>query len=267
MIVFLVIFLLVLLFIFCLKGRTANKGVQMLRGWFYAHRGLHCESVPENSLSAFRLAKESGYGVELDVHLMSDGNLAVIHDSSLQRIAGSNHIVEELDTEKLTQFVLKGNDERIPLFSQVLDLVDGQIPLIVELKTHRSNHAALCETVCNVLADYKGVYCIESFDPRCILWLRKHRPNIIRGQLTENFFRSNNDLPWIFKFCMKHQLLNVITRPDFVAYRHSDRKTISNFICRKIWHVQGVAWTITSQTDLDCVVKEGWIPIFEGFKP
>ncbi|MBQ5607603.1 MAG: glycerophosphodiester phosphodiesterase, partial [Oscillospiraceae bacterium] len=115
--------------------------------------------------------------------------------------------------------------------------------------------------------NYNGAYCIESFDPRCITWLRKNRPQVIRGQLTENFFRSKSNLPWLLKFAMRHQLLNVFTRPDFVAYRFADRKTLSNFICRKIWGVQGVTWTIRSKEDFDTAVSEDWLPIFENFIP
>ena len=90
---------------------------------------------------------------------------------------------------------------------------------------------------------------------------------MIRGQLTENFVRSSTKLPGVLKFIMKYNLLNVFTRPDFIAYRFADRKNISNFLCRKLWGIQGVTWTITNQEDLDTAVQEYWIPIFENFKP
>jgi len=90
---------------------------------------------------------------------------------------------------------------------------------------------------------------------------------LIRGQLTENFFRSNSKLPGIVKFVMKYNLLNVATRPDFVAYRFTDRKNISNFLCRKLWRVQGVTWTLRTKEDFDIALQENWIPIFENFEP
>lgn len=109
---------------------------------------------------------------------------------------------------------------------------------------------------------------MESFDPRCIFWLRKHRPDIIRGQLTENYFVSDGSaVPFILKFILRHQLLNFLTYPDFVAYRFADRKTISNFFVRKVWKAAGVAWTVKNLNEFKCAVDEGWIPIFEDFTP
>lgn len=261
------ILLIAIVYAWIVKGRTGHNGLVALQGWFYAHRGLHSDGVPENSMAAFRAAKDCGYGIELDIHLMKDGNLAVIHDSSLKRTAGADILIEELTASDLDVFRLEGTNEKIPLFSQVLELFNGEAPLIVELKVSKDNVSQLCQATCDLLDSYSGPYCLESFDPRCIAWLRKNRPDLIRGQLTENFFKSNSKLPWFLKFAMRHQLLNVTTRPDFVAYRFSDRNTISNVICRKLWGVQGVTWTIRTKEDFDTAVKEGWLPIFENFKP
>ena len=165
--------------------------MQKLRGWKYAHRGLHGESCPENSLAAFRKARDHGYGVELDVHLLADGNLAVIHDSQLKRMTNLDGKVEDLTTAQLKDCRLGGTEETIPTFQQVLDLYAGRAPLIVELKVSGNNYAKLCSTACRMLDHYKGVYCMESFDPRCVFWLKKNRPDVIRGQLTENYFKRN----------------------------------------------------------------------------
>ncbi len=267
MVILIALLVLATLYLFVVKGRTGHKGILALRGWYYAHRGLHSDGVPENSMAAFVAAKNAGYGLELDVHLMADGNLAVIHDSSLRRTACADIIVEDMSAEQLCGYRLESTDESIPLLLQVLDLVAGAVPLIIELKTYNGNYAQLCQATCDLLDSYGGPFCIESFDPRCIAWLRKHRRDIIRGQLTENFFRSKSNLSWVAKFAMRHQLLNVITRPDFVAYRFADRKTISNFFCRKVWGMLGVGWTIRKKEDFDTAVSEGWLPIFENFIP
>ena len=111
--------LLFILYVLSLKGRRKHKDIRKLRKFSYAHRGLHGNGVPENSLWAFRLARDKGYGIELDVHLMKDGELAVIHDSSLLRTAGIDVLVEELTTEELRIFRLEGTEERVPLFRQV----------------------------------------------------------------------------------------------------------------------------------------------------
>lgn len=262
-----VLFVLALLFLFCLKGRTGHKTMAELRRWNYAHRGLHNSEKPENSMAAFRAALEGGYGIELDVHLMKDGNLAVIHDSSLKRTAGADVKIEDLTLADLENYRLGGTDEKIPLFSQVLELFEGKAPLIVELKTAGDNHAALSDAACKMLDSYNCTYCIESFDPRCIIWLRKHRPRIVRGQLSENWLKSKTKLPWILKLVMTCHISNIATRPDFIAYNYKHRKAFGTDICRNLWGVQGVSWTIRTKEDFDIAVREGWIPIFENFIP
>ena len=258
---------LALLYVLALRGRTGHPGLEELRKWNYAHRGLHNAQRPENSMAAFREALEHGYGIELDIHLLKDGNLAVIHDSSLKRTVGADVKIEDLTTTDLENYRLNGTDEKIPEFRQVLDLYGGKAPLIVELKPAGGNHAALTEAACNMLADYRGPYCLESFDPRCIYWLKRNRPELIRGQLTENYFASQSNLPAILKFLLANQLENFLTLPDVVAYRYADRKNLGNFIIRKIWGVQGVTWTLKSPQDHEAAVSEGWIPIFENYEP
>ena len=157
--VIVVIVLLVLLYIFMLRGRTGHNDLPALKGWYYAHRGLYSAGIPENSMAAFRAAKDGGYGIELDVHLMKDGTLAVIHDHSLLRTAGVDIQIEDLTCADLDNYCLEGTQERIPLFSEVLELYAGEAPLIVELKATTKNHAALCKAACDMLAGYKGVLC------------------------------------------------------------------------------------------------------------
>ena len=266
--VLLVIILLSVLFTLSTAGRSNHKGIQALRGWSYAHRGLHGHGVPENSMEAFRRAKQAGYGIELDIHLLSDGNLAVIHDSLLVRTTGRSGTIEELTTEQLNDFYLEGTEQSIPEFREVLDLFDGAAPLIVELKCVNNNYAALCKAACNMLDGYSGPYCVESFDPRCIYWLRKNRPDIIRGQLAENYLLARKSkAPLLLRFVLKNHMLNFLVKPDFIAYKFSDRVSAGNWICRNLWKIQGVTWTVKNQTDYDTAVREGWIPIFEGFKP
>ena len=267
-VVLIVIAVLAVLYMLSVRGRTGHTDLHKLHGWKYAHRGLHSDGIPENSMAAFRAALEHGYGIELDVHLLADGNLAIIHDSLLKRTTGVDGRIEELTTGQLEDIRLEGTDEKIPLFSQVLALYDGKAPLIVELKPQGKNYGALCRKAVDMLDTYKGVYCLESFDPRCLLWLKKHRPDLIRGQLTENYFLSKTSpLPWVLKFLLTHQMGNFLTKPDFVAYRCSDRYTFSNTVARKLWKLHGVTWTLKDRQDYDNAVKEGWIPIFEGFKP
>lgn len=267
-IVITVILILLLIYTWLVRGRTGHPGLSALRGWAYAHRGLHGNGIPENSMAAFRTALEAGYGIELDIHLLKDGSLAVMHDSLLQRTTGCQGRIEDLTLEQLGNYRLDSTEETIPTFREVLELYAGKAPLIIELKTADNNHVALCEAACKAMEGYEGPWCMESFDPRCIRWLRLHRPDIIRGQLAENFVADKkNPLHPALKFGITHQIGNFLLMPDFVAYRFIDRKTLGNFLVRKFWGVQGVTWTLRSQEDFDAAVKEGWLPIFEGFQP
>ena len=254
-----------LAYLFCIGGRTGHPGLKGLQSWNYAHRGLHDAVMPENSMGAFRAPLEAGCGIELDVHLMKDGNLAVIHDSNLQRTAGVDIRIEDLTLSQLRDYHLGETNEHIPLFSEVLALYNGQAPLIVELKCVDGNHAALCDATCRMLDSYPGAYCMESFDPRAVHWLRKHRPDIIRGQLSENWMGKKMPIPAILRWAMTYHIGNIYTRPDFIAYKYEDRNAFGTDICRKLMGVQGVSWTLRTREAYDTAVAEGWIPIFEGF--
>lgn len=251
----------------CLRGRKNQPGLATLRNWVYAHRGLHDEEKPENSMAAFRAALERGYGIELDVHLLNDGTLAIMHDSNLERVTGQEGTMEDLTAQDLASYHLCGTQETIPTLREVLDLYDGKAPLIIELKTAKGNAAPLTEAVCQMLKTYSGPYCLESFDSRCIRYLRKHYPQLIRGQLSENSIQRDKSFPWPVRFLCTYYLENFLTLPDFIAYRFEDRETASNAICRKLWGIQGVSWTIKTPEDFTTAVNEGWIPIFEGFDP
>lgn len=268
MTIVMILILLAALYLLALKCRTGHKLLPELGKWYYAHRGLHGNGVPENSMAAFRLALEKGYGIELDLHLMRDGKLAVIHDSALKRTTGADGFVEDLTAADLRNYTLEGTEETIPLFEDVLALFDGKAPMIIELKAERGNHAALAETACKVLERYPGLYCIESFDPRCILWLRKNRPDIVRGQLSCDFIKDKaSTLSPVLRFVLTNLLTNFLTQPDFIAYSFADRKGLSPKLCRSWWKAQPVSWTLRSQTDFNTALQEGNIPIFEGFEP
>ncbi len=254
------------LYLLTLRGRAGHKGLQQLQGWSYAHRGLHGNGLPENSLAAFRAAVDAGYGCELDVHLMKDGNLAVIHDHSLKRTAGVDVRIEDLTLADLENYRLEGTDEKIPTLPQVLALFAGKVPLIVELKEYKSNHQALTAGAVQALSRYEGVYCIESFSPHCIHDLKKKYPHIIRGQLATNFMKARH-MPLPVRVMMTCLLTSFLTRPDFIAYDFDHRKNLSVFLSRKLWGIQGVSWTLRSQEAYDAAVKEGYLPIFENFLP
>lgn len=251
-----------------LHGRKGHPDLELLRKYRFAHRGYHDKpAVPENSLPAFRRAIAHGWGAELDVHLMKDGTLAVIHDSSLLRTAGADVQIEKLTREELENYRLEGTDERIPLFDEVLALFEDAAPLIIELKAAGGNHFALAKAVCERLDTYRGTYCIESFDPAVVADVRTLRPGICRGQLAENFLRDKGALDPVRSVLATSLIGNAIGKPDFIAFRFEDRACLSNVLCLRLWGIQGVAWTLRSKEDLLAAEAEGLIPIFENFDP
>ena len=259
---------LLVLWILAIQGRRNAPGLHALDGWLYAHRGYHREpDAPENSRKAFALAVENGLGSELDVHLLKDGKLGVLHDSSLKRMTGESLIIEDLTEEELKNHHLGDSQETIPTLREVLDIYAGKAPLIIELKTHKKNAVPLCEAVMKELEGYQGLYCIESFDPRVVRWLRWNRPEIIRGQLSTNFFKDEADLSFFTSLMATELLENFLTRPDFIAYNYKFRHRPSNVLCLRLWRLAGASWTIRRKEDLEVVQKDGLWPIFENFDP
>ena len=268
LVLFWIFLALLILYLLALRGRTGHPGLQKLRGWNYTHRGLHGPGVPENSLAAFQAGVDHGFGSEFDVHLLKDGGLAVIHDSVLKRTTGREGKVENLTTDDLKNYFLEGTEETIPTFREVLEVYSGKAPVIIELKTDGGNYAKLCEMACAAMEGFEGPWCMESFDPRVVRWLRKNRPDIIRGQLSENYLKKpQSKLPLILKFILAFHLENFLCSPDFVAYDFYTRNVLSNWLCRRLWGLEIVTWTVRTPEDHEIALKEGWIPIFENYIP
>jgi len=250
-------------------GRRKPQMQELMRHRF-AHRGLHGGGVPENSLTAFRLAAERGLGVELDVHLTRDKRLVVIHDSDLQRMCGVEGKVERLRWEELQELRLMGTEERIPLLEEVLPILCGRSPAIIEVKVADNNIKELCSRLCRQLEKYCGVFCLESFDPRVLKWLRKNEPFLVRGQLTENFVRRPGQvkLGLPLRLAMSVLAVNCLGRPDFIAFHHEDRRGNPGlWLCRKVFRAPEVSWTVTDPAEMEAREAEGCAVIFEGFVP
>lgn len=260
-----------LLWLFTLKTRRGQRKLQLLGQYRYAHRGLHNarRGIPENSILAYRYVLAGGFGAEIDVRMTKDKRLVVIHDSDLRRLCGVKGRVEDMTLDQLKLLQLQGTHESIPRLEEVLTLFSGKAPLIIELKTEGRNARSLCERVCRLLEGYQGDFCIESFDPRVLWWLRRNEPFIIRGQLSQNFLRRQEGarLGLPARFLLTTLLTNIVTRPDFVAYRYEDRNRLSVRACLELLGGQEVSWTIRSQEDLERAEAAGAIPIFEGFLP
>ena len=131
------------------------------------------------------------------------------------------------------------------------------------------NAEALAAAASRVLKKYKGAYCVESFDPRCLMWLWQNEPDILRGQLSENFTAHGDaqHLPGGIRWILANLLLNVRTRPDFIAYRFEDRSNLSLRLCRGFYKVQEASWTVRDRETMEKAEAAGNLVIFEHFDP
>ncbi len=253
------------LYIYMICPRIINRpDIRKLMNIHYAHRGLHDNrtSAPENSLKSFELAVEAGYGIEMDVQLSKDNIPVVFHDKTLKRMCGKEGYVWDYTLEELKKLTLKDSGERIPTFEEVLKLIDGKVPLIIEYKMDRPT-IKVCELGDKLLSDYKGVYCIESFHPKAVRWYRKHRPEIVRGQLSMDFSKDEKyNAPYFV--VMTYLLSDFITRPDFIAYHHVDEHILSRRLCKKLGGL-AVAYTIKSQEAYEKVKDKFDLFIFDSF--
>lgn len=223
-------------------GRRDEGLTAPFYGRNFAHRGLHKmdRSVPENSIPAFDAAARIGYGVELDVRLSADGEVVVFHDDDLKRICGVDSRVDELSWAELSRLNLCGTPNRIPLLSEVLAVIDGRCPIIVELKRCR-RHAELCRKTYDILSQYHGRWCVESFDPRIVFWFRRHAPQVLRGQLSARMHELAPGCGKFQAFALSRLLTNFIARPHFIAYQVG-RKPLSVRLC-ELMGAMRVGWT------------------------
>lgn len=271
--------------------------IEELKKHRYAHRGLFTKPIcPENSLMAFGKAAELGFGIEFDVHLTCDGKLAVIHDSGLKRVTtvradhkpvtpatasipteikvGCAGVIEYMTLEEAKAFTLEESQEHIPEFREVLELIDGRVPMIIELKPRDGNHEELTDAVVKALQGYKGYYCIESFNSFVVLYLKNKYPHIVRGQLASDLKRDEalmmpNDPREHVKtstgtsLMVRDMMMNPLTKPDFAAYNILDRQ---NKVFKRYGGMK-VIWTVKDPLDLEICEKTGATCIFEGFVP
>lgn len=249
------------------RWRQKRRRMEKLLGRAYAHRGLHGEGAPENSLAAFRRAAEQGYGIELDVHLTRDGALAVHHDDTLLRLCGVDRAIGDMTMDEIRPLRLAGSEETVPTLEEALEVIAGRAPLIVEMKTGR-DRALLAKTVSRAMRDYPNAWCVESFDPRLLLWFRRHDRQVPRGQLAYDPAQIPEDDRHGARYWIGARLLlNCLSRPDFVAYGYESDRNLSFRLMRALFRPVLAAWTVRSQEESEKLKGKYDLQIFESFLP
>lgn len=268
MIIITILLILIGLYVFMICPRVWGKVDRApFKGVDYAHRGLfdNESEAPENSLLAIKKAVDAGYGIEFDVQLSKDDIPVVFHDASLKRMCGIEGKVWDYTLEELQKMSLAKSAQTIPTFEDVLSTVGGKVPLIIEYKMDRVD-TKVCVLGNELLKNYKGTYCVESFHPMAVRWYKKNRPDVMRGQLCEEYWRYNNNFPKVLAYFLGYLLSNFITRPDFIAYKHQDAKNISRRICTVLGALP-VCFTVKKQEEYDNAKKYFQLIIFDSFIP
>lgn len=247
------------------RKRGENTG--FFYSTFFAHRGLHGEStgLPENSLAAFAAAADNGCGIEMDIRLTKDGIPVVFHDNDTERMCGVKNRISKMTLAEVKSLHLSGTDQSIPTLQDALDIIAGRVPILAELKLE-SLRTSLCRRVDEILSTYGGDYVVESFNPLALRWYKRHRKEILRGQLSTAFtkeFSRWNPLCHL----LENLMFNFLSRPDFIAYNCEYSNKLAFRLCTKRFGALPVAWTVQDEEELSRLGKTFKTFIFENFLP
>lgn len=223
-----------------------------------AHRGLWNQIIVENSLSAYENAAKNGFPIEIDLFLSSDEILMSFHDDDLFRMTGKHGKIYNSTYLELRELRLNGTEEKIPSLEEVLEVVHGRVPILIEIKTQPN--AKVVDVLIELLKNYKGEIAIQSFNPLYLRRVKKLAPQILRGILaSENAPIKSR----IKRFIIKHMSFNFLCKPDFISYAYTGLPLPK----RKIKNKVVLAWTITSKELMKSVKPFSDNIIFEEFTP
>ncbi|MDD6388241.1 MAG: glycerophosphodiester phosphodiesterase family protein [Bacilli bacterium] len=211
-----------------------------------AHRGIHNEAIPENSMKAFSLALKKNIPIEFDVHILKDKNIVVFHDDNLKRMTNKDKFIKECTYEEIKNLKLKNTNEKIPLLKDVLKLVDGKVLLDIELKMDVTDHS-LEDGLIEILKDYNGEVILKSFDFRKVKYLKKHT-NYKIGLLIKRMSGFKD-------FIIRNINFNIMIKPDFLACNKNmlDCKSVKTF--KKDIYI----WTIKNKDELKIYKSDYYI--------
>ncbi len=212
------------------------KNIEFLKSNLIAHRGLHTKDIMENTITSFIKAMEKGYIIELDIHILKDDTIVVYHDFDLKRLTGVNKIIEKLSYPQLSKIKIKKRYQ-IPTLIQVMNIINGKVPLLIEIKT-MNNNIKFYEILIQLLDNYKGLFALQSINPFVIEWFYKNKKNYPLGLIIYNK--------------LNYRILNKYTKMiDFISiYKKHLPFKVEKMI---------IGWTIKNQKEL-----EKYLPISDN---
>lgn len=229
---------------------------------YIAHRGLHNDTIPENSFAAMQNAIDHDYAIEIDLHPIEDGTPVLFHDETLNRLTGEDGYIKKVENvEQLKKLRLLNTNETIPTLKEALEFVNGQVPLLIEIKDYNMT-GTFEKAIYEILKDYKGEYAVMSFNPYSVKWFKINAPEVVRGLLSCYF--KGEKLNSALKFALKRMLLKKVADPQFIAYKWNE---LPNKHVNKVKHLPLLAWPVPSQQEYMKVAKHCDNIIFEYFEP
>ncbi len=208
-------------------------------------------------MAAFAAALDGGYAIECDLQLSADAQPVVFHDDTLDRLTDDAGPVNDRSAIALQKIALSGSQETIPLLADLLALVAGKVPLIVEMKDNGECNIAFAEAVANTLGDYSGPLAVMSFDHAILEAMGQVAGNLPRGLVAKGGWRT----------AARHLRAMIRLRLDFMTYKIVDLPTLAPWICRYILRRPLLCWTVRTDADRKC--SDRWTDqmTFEGFRP
>ena len=235
-----------------------------------AHRGYHDATTRrlENTLPAAEAAIARNFAVECDLQLTADDKVVVFHDDTLDRLMRTSGSVERKTLAEIRAARFRDCDDTIPALEELLDLVDGRVPLVIELKSRFTGDRRLEAAAAAILAGYSGPAAVMSFDPASMAAMRRLAPSLPRGMLADNFTEANwPALPLASRLAYRAMIAAPVVLPAFVAYNVRDLPASPPLALRHFFRLPLLAWTVHTQSDR--ATARAWADqiIFEGFDP
>jgi glycerophosphoryl diester phosphodiesterase len=236
-----------------------------------AHRGLHdqAKGIIENSASAVRAAMGGGYAVEVDLQCCAGHMPVVFHDATLDRLTAETGHVAARDAEELCSIPLRGSEDRILSLPALLALVNGRVPLLLEIKSTWTREGKYEANIALLLASYAGPVAVMSFDPHCIAAFRELSPSLPRGLVAESFDDPDywSQLSFSQRFAMRNLLTSTFARPHFIAYDIRALPAIAPLMAQNVFGLPLLTWTVRTKENQDRALRYADAMIFEGIRP
>jgi glycerophosphoryl diester phosphodiesterase len=236
-----------------------------------AHRGLHdaAKGIAENSVSSVRAAMGAGLAVEVDLQCAANHMPVVFHDATLDRLTAETGPVASRSADALSKIPLRNSADSILSLPALLALVNGHVPLILEVKSTWTREGLFERNIAMLLEAYPGPVAVMSFDPYCVAAFREAAPLLPRGLVAERFDdrRHWSGLSFWQRLQMRHLLTAAIARPNFIAYDISALPALAPLIAKFLFGLPLLAWTVRTAEERERALRYADAMIFEGIAP